>query len=311
MDYKKKYLKYKNKYQLSKNKQSGGYDEYPPKFDTLSFNSEIDKIKYDAHKSAYDLLIKIHSLKKTLKIATAESLTAGLIFSTLVDIPFGGAYKYGCFGVYDTDAKRVFLNVKVDDVYTHKCAKEMAIGILKNSNASIGIAVTGNAMPYKNNEKMIGEVFIGIAGYTNENTITVSTNVYNFCSDKSTCKLWHDTPHFENKLNTLIHNYKQNNNINIPNKFIDGYNDLQITSMLSMFIRYQTANQAYIDCVKFIDKYNPIIPKFINNNLVDYQKINYVDDSSNNRLLSYPTLIINCESNVCNDDKRVHNAEYK
>ena len=54
-----------------------------------------------------------------------------------------GWCKYGCFGVYDTDAKRVFNSVKVDDVYTHTCAKEMAVGLLKNSNATLAISVTG------------------------------------------------------------------------------------------------------------------------------------------------------------------------
>ena len=45
---------------------------------------------------------------KFLQIATSESLTAGSIMSILVDIPWGGFLKYGCFGVYDTDAKTRF-----------------------------------------------------------------------------------------------------------------------------------------------------------------------------------------------------------
>ena len=103
-----------------------------------------------------------------LQIATSESLTAGLIMSSLVHLPIGGWAKYGCFGVYDTDAKRVFNNVIVDDVYSHTCAKEMVTGVLNNSNATIAISVTGNAMPYFNDLKKLGEVFIGIAGYIQE-----------------------------------------------------------------------------------------------------------------------------------------------
>ena len=72
-----------------------------------------------------------------LSLATAESLTGGLIFSTLVDMPLGGSTKYGCFSVYDTDAKRIFLGVTAPDVYTHRCATEMAVGVLKNSNARL------------------------------------------------------------------------------------------------------------------------------------------------------------------------------
>ena len=66
-----------------------------------------------------------------LSLATAESLTRGLIFSTLVDMPLGGSTKYGCFSVYDTDAKRIFLGVNAGDLYTHRCATEMAVGVLK------------------------------------------------------------------------------------------------------------------------------------------------------------------------------------
>jgi nicotinamide mononucleotide (NMN) deamidase PncC len=67
-----------------------------------------------------------------------------------------GDHKYGAFSVYNTDAKRVFLGLRVENVYTRRCAKEMAEGILKNSNATIGIAVTGNAMPYPENKEMLG-----------------------------------------------------------------------------------------------------------------------------------------------------------
>ncbi len=124
-----------------------------PSFDMLHAEDVLHEVRSRAHKKAYDLLSYIASIKsvnnQTHKIATAESLTAGMMFSTLVDISLFGSYKYGCFSVYDTDAKRTFLGVKVKDVYTHRCAKEMAEGILKNSNATIGLAVTGNAMPYQ------------------------------------------------------------------------------------------------------------------------------------------------------------------
>ena len=83
--------------------------------------------------------------------------------STIVDIPWCGWAKYGYTGVYDTDAKRVFNGVGVDDVYTQRCAKEMAVGLLKNSNATIALAVTGNAMPDPDKVQKLGEVFIGVA----------------------------------------------------------------------------------------------------------------------------------------------------
>jgi nicotinamide mononucleotide (NMN) deamidase PncC len=158
-----------------------------PTFDELMPSKKSSKtilaIKRKATEKGYELLKLMNektkwknsddriSNDKYLQIATSESLTCGLIMSTLVDIPWGGYMKYGGFGVYDTDAKRVFNKVSVDDVYTHKCASEMAIGVLKNSNATIAISVTGNAMPFNDHVQMLGEVFIGIAGYDSEGKI--------------------------------------------------------------------------------------------------------------------------------------------
>ena len=95
-----------------------------PSFDQLrpvNVDGTLTYFSTMAHKSAYDLLVTLNGLATSTKwhqIATSESLTAGMIMSTLVDIPWAGYLKYGGFAVYDTDAKRVFNGVTVDDVYT-------------------------------------------------------------------------------------------------------------------------------------------------------------------------------------------------
>lgn len=80
-------------------------------------------------------------------VATAESLTAGLISASLIDIPLYGSYVYGGAVVYDSDAKRQLLGVTVPDVYTRECAGEMAVGVISRTRANVGVAVTGNAGP--------------------------------------------------------------------------------------------------------------------------------------------------------------------
>ena len=209
--------------------------------------NSLEKIERKAHESAYNLLLELNSRAtkdEYLQICTSESLTAGLIMATLVDIPWGGYLKYGCFGVYDTDAKRVFNGVQVDDVYTHRCAKEMAIGILKNSNATLAIAVTGNAMPLNEHADMLGEVFIGIAGYTNKDNpeIIYLTKSINACIPdlKEECKLWYDTIVKEKT-----------------------YNPRQRTALVSRLIRNYTAHKALELCLSFVKEQNPIVPKFI------------------------------------------------
>jgi nicotinamide mononucleotide (NMN) deamidase PncC len=232
-----------------------------PPFEELIPNdtTTILKIKTAATMKGYELLQLINSqaiwadkksnpndVDRYLQIATSESLTCGLLMSTLVDIPWGGFMKYGVFGVYDTDAKRVFNNVSVDNVYTHKCASEMAIGILKNSNATLAISVTGNAMPLNDFANKLGEVFIGIAGYNDRDEIIFVTKSINMCIEndfdefKSHCERWY---------NTIVVDKK--------------YNSRNATATVSQEIRYYTALKAYELCIEFIKILNPKIPDIV------------------------------------------------
>jgi len=114
----------------------------------------------------------LHSAERLLKtlrkfqlnIVTAESLTAGNIAKTLVDIPTFGANIYGGFIVYDTAAKREWLNVTTPSVYSEVTARQMAIGALRNSRAMVSVAVTGNAGPVLLTDlDALGMVDIGVA----------------------------------------------------------------------------------------------------------------------------------------------------
>lgn len=168
-----------------------------PSYDTLRPYDVLNTLQQKARYMAWMILKKcqefhkISNSKYDMRIITAESLTAGLISSTLVDVPLFGLYKFGGFAVYDTAAKEKYLNVTVREdakhspprdgydpemaVYTHACASQMAIGALVNSYTpeaypTIAIAVTGNAMPTPNNEEYLGSVHIGIATYVDDTT---------------------------------------------------------------------------------------------------------------------------------------------
>ena len=223
------------------------YEEVKSKND-----GDILILKNQATKSGFNLLLELSRYKdingNNLQIGTSESLTSGLIMSTLVDIPFGGYLKYGCFGVYDTNAKRVFNCVSVKDVYTHKCAGEMAIGVLKNSNATLAVSVTGNSMPFNTDIEKLGEVFIGVAGYDQSGKIIYVTKSINACIDnnikefKNSCKKWYST---------------------IVDSAGKKFNDRSDTTTLSQEIRYYTAQKAYEFAVEFVQKFNPQAPQVV------------------------------------------------
>jgi PncC family amidohydrolase len=237
-----------------------------PHQDVIRIQDYVNEMKSKTHFAALSLIKSM--MIKDLSVATAESLTGGLIFSTLADVPIGGKTKYGCFSVYDTDAKRVFLGVEENDVYTHKCATEMAIGVLKNSNATLAIAVTGNAMPWQglDSEREIfnlGEVFIGCAGYNKQGVMVVESQSYNFteknykCHD--ICKIWINTVRNEIRLHNYLEKRRRQGDAEVPNdnefdfrRLHDGFNDFVLTSQISEFIRACTCYSAIIQAMKFI-----------------------------------------------------------
>lgn len=134
----------------------------------------------------------------------------------------------------------MFNKVTVENVYTNECVEQMAVGILNNSNATLAIAVSGNAMPYNEDKHKLGEVFIGIAGYKEDGTIQFTSKVINACSDENYntmqkyCKDWV----------TVLDNYD--------------FNTRKNTATISKMIRYYTVLCAYQMCIYFINKFNPV-----------------------------------------------------
>lgn len=87
-----------------------------------------------------------------LKLATAESCTAGLIVSELSRIPGSGQAIDCGLAVYSPESKNRYLNVSPDTIERHgltsePVALEMARGALANNNADLALANTGVAGP--------------------------------------------------------------------------------------------------------------------------------------------------------------------
>ncbi|WP_447590641.1 CinA family protein [Aquipseudomonas campi] len=88
--------------------------------------------------------------KYQLSLTTAESCTAGLMASLLGDFSgIGGVLESG-FVVYSPEAKHSVLGVSLQTIEVHgltseEVAREMAVGALKQTRASIVLANTGLA----------------------------------------------------------------------------------------------------------------------------------------------------------------------
>lgn len=88
----------------------------------------------------------------SLKVATAESCTGGLLASLLTDIEGAGHGFERGFVTYDSRAKQDLLGLTPEmtqrnEAVTSAVARAMAEGALQNSEADIALSVTGFAGP--------------------------------------------------------------------------------------------------------------------------------------------------------------------
>jgi len=102
-------------------------------------------------------------------LATAESLTAGLISATLAGAPGASDVLRGGIAAYATDVKVTALDVGqalIDDhgAVSAECAAAMARGARALFGAHWAVAATGVAGPDQQEGKPVGTVFLAVAG---------------------------------------------------------------------------------------------------------------------------------------------------
>ncbi len=106
--------------------------------------------------------------EKKMKIATAESCTAGLLSSMITEVP--GSSAVFDFGVsaYANRIKEEALGVPKEIIEKYGAVSEhtaayMAMGVRKLANADLGIGITGVAGPGASEHKPVGLVYIALA----------------------------------------------------------------------------------------------------------------------------------------------------
>jgi nicotinamide-nucleotide amidase len=102
-------------------------------------------------------------------VATAESLTGGLVAATLVEIPGVSAVYRGGLVVYATDLKHALAGVPEDLLAARgpvdpDVAAALAAGARERCGADWGLATTGVAGPDPQDGKPVGLVYVAVAG---------------------------------------------------------------------------------------------------------------------------------------------------
>lgn len=110
--------------------------------------------------------------ERGLTIATAESLTAGLIAATIADIPGASAVLKGGAVTYCDEIKHKVLRVESETLDTQTavsfaCAREMATGARALYDADVAVSATGYAGPGGGTPRdPAGTFYIGCEGDT-------------------------------------------------------------------------------------------------------------------------------------------------
>ena len=110
-------------------------------------------------------------------LAVAESLTGGMLAAQIVDVPGASDVLVEGHGVYMNEAKDRVLGVSSEilngvGAVSEECARAMAEGTLKRSNATYALSTTGVAGPGGGTEKTpVGTVFVALAGHDFETRV--------------------------------------------------------------------------------------------------------------------------------------------
>ncbi|WP_108449184.1 CinA family protein [Halomonas sp. H10-59] len=129
-----------------------------------------------------------------IKLATAESCTAGLIASELARVPGSGQVIDSGLAVYSPEAKNRYLGIPFETISRYgltgeEITREMVLGTLNNSNAKLAIANTGIAGPGEPEDgPPKGTVCLGW-GFRYEDKIYVVTTTEHFDGDRNEVRL--------------------------------------------------------------------------------------------------------------------------
>jgi nicotinamide-nucleotide amidase len=97
-----------------------------------------------------------------LRLATAESLTGGIVSARLTSVPGASGWFAGGVVSYASQVKRAVLGLGDGPVVSAEAARAMAQGVVIALGADVGLALTGVAGPESQEGRPVGTVFVGM-----------------------------------------------------------------------------------------------------------------------------------------------------
>lgn len=118
----------------------------------------------DGPSRATAAVVVAEARSRGMTIATAESLTAGLVASTLATVPGASRVLRGGLVVYATDTKASLAGVDPrlldrEGPVDAEVARQLAAGACQRLGADVGLGITGVAGPDPQGGHAVGEVY--------------------------------------------------------------------------------------------------------------------------------------------------------
>ncbi len=123
--------------------------------------SIIGSLVFGVDEENMETVVLNELIAQGLTLATAESMTGGLIASRLTDIPGSSQAFLGSIVSYANTVKYEILNVSEGPVVSEQAVLSMAKGVCEVLGADVSVAVTGVAGPEPQEGNQPGLVWIG------------------------------------------------------------------------------------------------------------------------------------------------------
>jgi nicotinamide-nucleotide amidase len=151
---------------------------------------ELGDIVYGTDDETLEAVVGRLLRERGLTLATAESLTGGLLGGRITGIAGSSDYYLGGVVAYATDAKASLLGVDrerldAEGPVSEPVAAAMAAGARKVFGADLGLAATGVAGPTEQSGRPVGTLCLGVADSTGTTTRTLTAP-----GDRTQIRLW-------------------------------------------------------------------------------------------------------------------------
>jgi nicotinamide-nucleotide amidase len=101
-------------------------------------------------------------LDRGWRLATAESVTAGLVADSFAQSPRASDWFLGGVVAYATEIKQKVLDVDPGPVVNARTAEQMARGVAGLMHAQVAVATTGVGGPDPQEDQPAGTVYVGL-----------------------------------------------------------------------------------------------------------------------------------------------------